>query len=375
MENENNEEKKAHIFEIDFLRAITVFSVVTIHTFASMAYLYSKDPLTTQIIALFIHLLHYNREIFIFVTGLVLTYVYFHRPFSAMKFWSKRLLFIFAPYVLWTIIYLLINNDTLPLNKYLPLFWTDILTGNASYQLYYISLALQYYALFPFFLWFIKKVGKHPSAILIISFIIQIIMIYLDFTFLQKGPLMQTPIVKNFLTPYQDRLFLSYQFFFIAGSFVAIYMNKSYQFIQKYGKYLPVIFLLTIISFSLYFLHQLHIKSMTYSLSVLQPSVVLYSIVAIPFFSWLSIIWAQKKKMFRLIKGISDTSFGIFFVHVMILSYFIQHVISLFPSDMPTLEMIILIDLATFILSLIICLILLRIPFLRWTIGRGGTKK
>jgi peptidoglycan/LPS O-acetylase OafA/YrhL len=217
MENENNEEKKAHIFEIDFLRAITVFSVVTIHSFASMSYLYSKNPQATKMIALFIHLLHYNREIFIFVTGLVLTYVYYHRPFSAVRFWSKRLLFIFVPYVLWTIIYILINNTKLPTDKYLSLFWTDLLTGNASYQLYYISLALQYYALFPFFLWFIKKVSKYPLTILIISFIIQISMIYFDFTFLQKGPLVQTSIVKNFLSPYQDRLFFSYQFFFIAG--------------------------------------------------------------------------------------------------------------------------------------------------------------
>ena len=87
MENEKNEEKKAHIYEIDFLRALTVFSVVTIHSFSAASFLYSDSTGATDMIALFIHILHYNREIFIFVTGLVLTYVYYNRSFSAIKFW------------------------------------------------------------------------------------------------------------------------------------------------------------------------------------------------------------------------------------------------------------------------------------------------
>ncbi|HSX09149.1 MAG TPA: acyltransferase [Candidatus Saccharimonadales bacterium] len=368
MENENNEEKKAHIYEIDFLRAITVFSVVIIHTFASCAFLYSRSTFGTDAIALFIHLLHYNREIFVFVTGLVLTYVYYHRAFSPFKFWSKRLLFIFIPYILWSLIYVWINNS---LNN----FWMDILTGNASYQLYYISLALQYYLLFPFFLWFIKKISHHPIAVILISFILQVAMIYFDFAYLQKGPLTQTSFVKNVIIPYQDRLFITYQFFFIAGSIVAIYMNKIYAFVKNYGRLLSIIFAITFLCYSIYFLHQLHTESMTYALSVLQPSVIFYSIAVIPFFSWLSILWVGKKKLFRLIKGISDTSFGIFFVHVMILTYFIQHVIPIMPAEVPTLEKIIFTSLMTFILSLIICLILLRIPFLRWTIGRGGQKR
>src|SRR5260221_12581715 len=119
MENENNEERKPHIYEIDFLRAITVFSVVTIHSLAACAFLYSKSISATNLIALFIHTLHYNREIFIFVTGLVLTYIYYHRSFSATKFLAKRLLLIFIPYVFWSLIYIKINIPILNLTKFL----------------------------------------------------------------------------------------------------------------------------------------------------------------------------------------------------------------------------------------------------------------
>lgn len=374
MENEKNEEKKAHIYEIDFLRAITVFSVVTVHAFTSTAYLYSGSIFATDMIALFTHALHYNREAFTFVTGLVLTYVYYHRSFSAGKFWSKRLLVIFIPYVLWSLFYVKINNNTLGFNNYLSLFWTDLITGNASYQLYYILLALQYYAIFPFFLWFIKKFKNHLLAVLLISFAIQLVTIYLDFTYIQKGPLTQLPIVNSFLTPYQDRLFISYQFFFVFGAIVAVYMDKAYKFLEKHGRLIPWFGLVSLFFFAFYFLHQLHIESMSYALSALQPSVVLYSIVAIIFFSWLSTIWVKEKKMFKLVKAISDTSFGIFFVHVLILNYLIQKILPLLPVSIPIWEKMILIDLTTFIASIIVCLLLIRTKYLSWTIGHAAKK-
>lgn len=223
MDSQKNEEKKAHIFEIDFLRAITVFSVVTIHTFSSTTFLYPKNQFITDMLNLFIHALHYNREMFVFVTGLVLTYVYYHRQFSATKFWSKRLLVIFIPYALWTLLYVFVNRTEMD-------FWLDILTGGASYQLYYILLAMQYYVLFPFFLWFIKKVSNHPVSVLIISLIIQLLMLYFDFTYVQKGALSHVHFIKFYILPYQDEFFITYQFFFVLGSIVGIHFNKIYRF-------------------------------------------------------------------------------------------------------------------------------------------------
>lgn len=366
MENEKGEEKKAHIYEVDFLRAITVFSVVTIHSISTTTFFYAKSHNATNIINLIIHLLHYNREMFVFVTGFVLTYVYFNRQLSAKKFWLKRLLLIVIPYIVWSIIYIEVDhaNDK---------FFYDIYTGNASYQLYYILLAIQFYAIFPFFLWFIKKVYKHPVLVFSISLLAQLIFIYIDFTYFQKGVYKDVPFIKNFLLPYQDRLFTSYQFFFVLGSFVAIYLNKCYSFLKKNGFYSLILFGITIICYSLYYFHQLKIndkESISYTISVLQPSVIFYSIVIITFFSWLSILWVKKKRFFSLIKKISDTSFGIFFVHVMILNYITKSLLPFIPSAVPAYAQIIFVVLTTFILSTLICLLLLRIPFLGWTIGR-----
>lgn len=376
MENTKSKEKKSHIYEIDFLRAFTVFSVVTVHTFAELAYLYQYSNTGTDILATVIHTLHFNREIFIFITGLVLTYVYFNKSFSKKKFYLKRFLFIFIPYILWSLIYIQLTYHTFTPNHSYATLWTDLLTGNASYQLYYILLTLQYYAIFPLFLWFIKKVKKHPIPVLLISFIVQIVLIYYDFYYLQIGPLSKAPFVVNFILPYHDRFFLTYQFFFIFGSFTAIYLDKIYTWFKKYGHILPIVFIIILVFYVYYFIHELNIKySMTYALSVLQPSVVIYSIITILFLFWLSILWNKKKPAFKFIKSVSDTSFGIFFVHIMIINQVIKPFLPQIPPTVPIWETLIFSDIVTFILSLIMCIILMRIPFLSWTIGIGKNSK
>ena len=365
MDNQNSEEKKAHIFEIDFLRAVTVFSVVTIHTFSSCTYLLANSKTGTKLINLFVHSLHYNREIFIFVTGLVLTYVYYHRTFSTKKFLLRRFLLIFIPYALWTLLYELYHNT-------LGNFWMDILTGGASYQLYYISLALEYYLLFPLILKFIRKAKKHLVLIIGISFIVQLLFNYVDYAYFQTGTLSHLPLIKLYVAKFQKEFFMSYQFFFLFGAVVAVHINKVYRFMQKYGYFSPIIFGIALLLYALYFFHQLDIKEGTLrAMNVIQPSVLLYSTVIIFVFSWLSILWAQKKRFFSIIKAISDVSFGIFFVHIMILDSLILYFVPQISSMTPVLGTIILVDLLTFTASVLFCLLLMRTRFLSWTIGRA----
>ena len=102
---------RAHIYEIDLIRTITVFSVVTLHSLASTQFLLPNES-SLDLINLVIHIIHYNRMMFMFLTGLVLTYAYFGRPFSAKRFWKRRTLLIFIPYVFWSVIY--VKLTTIP---------------------------------------------------------------------------------------------------------------------------------------------------------------------------------------------------------------------------------------------------------------------
>lgn len=367
---QDTSQKPTHIYEIDFLRAVTVFSVVTIHSVSATLFIYSYDARATFITNFIIHVLHYNREMFIFVTGLVLTYVYYYRNYSVKKFWFKRVLLIFIPYVAWSLIYIKIKNPTLNGDDFFKLFWYDVYSGSASYQLYYILLALQFYAIFPFFLWFIRKVSKYPFIVLLLSFFIQMDLISLDFTYLQTGN--HHGNIMNWILKYQDRIFLLYQFFFVAGAFAAIYINKCFQLLKKYGMLSPFLCIVEVIGLQFLFDYQINTQheSYKYTMSVLQPSIVPLSIIVIVFSFWLSTLWAKKQRLFGLIKAISDTSFGIYFIHVLILDYVIHTILPMLPSDIPGIWQMTFATLTTFISSLGICLLLLRIPFLSWTIGR-----
>ncbi len=361
---------RAHIFEIDLIRAVTVFSVVALHCLASTQFLVPAVS-SLYLVNLFIHLLHYNREMFMFVTGLVLTYAYFGKPFSAKKFWLRRALLILVPYLFWSIIYVKINNHTLGLEAYLKLLWHDILVGEASYQLYYILLALEFYILFPFFLIFLKKVSKHPWTTLSISFLFQIFFLHLDYNYLQSG-IFKSDLITNFILPFQDRIFITYQFFFIFGAFTAIYMKDGYSFMKKFGKFLPFVVITSIILYSIYYYYLIGIsKNIFYATSVLQPSVTIYSIVIILFFLWLAISWVKNLKLYKVVKLTADTSFGIYFVHVAILSLVVKYLLPLTPNILPLSLKMGLVIAVTFTTSVLFCAFLLKTPLLAWTIGRG----
>lgn len=366
----SSSQKRAHIYEIDLLRTITVISVVANHSLSYTNFLIT-NTVGVQLVNLISHALHYNREAFMFITGFVLTFVYNNRPFSVKSFWLKRFSLVFIPYVLWSIIYVMINNHVQTFNEYLKLSLWNILTGEASFQLYYILLSLQFYAIFPLFLRFIKKVANHPWHTLAISFILQILLLYFDFYYLQTGSFSQLPAVKQFVH-YQDRIFLMYEFFFILGGFAAVYMNTIQTFFAKYGRYVLFLFIATLGLYVLYYYTQLNQFRLSTGLatSVLQPSVAIYSTVALIFFFYIAFIWAKSRKGFGLIKIISDTSFGIYFVHVLMLTYIAQYLLPLMSPAIPISIKMITILLVAFTSSVIFCFILLKIPFLSWTIGR-----
>ena len=366
-----NSTSRPHIFEIDLIRAITVLTVVAVHSLAYTSYLTTKQS-SLVFLSFIEHSLHYNREMFMFVTGLVLTYVYLHKEFSAKRFWLKRFSLVFIPYVLWSALYTVINNHGLGLLDYIKLSLVNILTGNASFQLYYILLALEFYALFPLFLTLIKRIVKYPWITLFSSFLLQIVFIYFDFHYLQTGPLSKLTFVNSFIY-YQDRVILLYQFFFILGAFAAIYMDRVRASLRKSGLLLTFVFLAGIISYAAYYYTQ--IEKYGYSIdratTVLQPSVVLYSLVVIIFVSWLAILWASKRRLYKLVGTISDTSFGIYFVHVLVLTYVIQLLLPIYSHFLPVAAIDLITIFFAFSISLVVCFLLLKIPIFSWTIGRA----
>ncbi len=362
---------RPYIYEVDLLRAYTAFTVVALHTISRMTFLVSGTA-SLQFTYLLTHLLHYNREVFIFVTGLVLTYIYASNPaFSVKKFYRGRFFVVFIPYVLWSVIYTLKNERYASAVGYIWPTLHNIVSGNASPQLYYIILSLQIYLLFPLFVGFIRKVGRHPFITLGISLALQLVSIGLDYGLLQNGPL-SSWAGAQFILNYQDTFIVTYQFFLILGGLTALHFERVKRFCLHYGRYTVPLMVATITAYTIYYYLAITAfnEPLGIATSVLQPTVVLYSTVVIAFLGWLALLWAKNKRLFRPIKAVSNMSFGVFFVHFLFLDFIADHFGTTWLSNMPAAVAIIITLIATFGLSVLLCYVLLKIPVLSWTIGK-----
>src|SRR5262249_12406318 len=149
---------RTHLYEIDLTRGVTALSVIGVHVgFYTLAL--ATTGLGVQVQNAAVDLLHFTREIFLAITAFVLTYSYANRPFSAKAFWRKRGLGVVLPYVIWSVFYDLFTKPALPLGQWLLRLGGDLLLGQASWQLYYILLTLEFYLILPWFLAFINWAG------------------------------------------------------------------------------------------------------------------------------------------------------------------------------------------------------------------------
>lgn len=363
-------ESKKHVHEIDLIRSISVFSVVALHTLSYTKFLI-KDIESLRLFYILGHTLNYNREMFMFVTAFVLTYVYLPREISLKKFYMRRLLIVFIPYVLWSVIYLLIRHFPTSLPQFLTKTFDAVLTGDASFQLYYILLTLQFYAIFPFFLVFIKKVKQRPWIALSIGLVIQLLWMYYDFNYIQTG-VHTPPEFLERVVKYRDRIFLVYGFFFLLGGISAVYFESARRLLVRYASYIPVLFASAITLYSLHYFYQFTVQKIPImrAAGALQPSVVLYSIAVIIFFMWIATRWAEKRRLHTIVHTISNTSFGIFFVHVLALDLTRSYFLPIIPSFVPVFFQIFLVLIVAFGSSVLISQILIKTPFLGWTVGR-----
>jgi surface polysaccharide O-acyltransferase-like enzyme len=133
---------KERIKSIDSLRGLAILAVLLIHTTTR-----SLEASNFNIVGfswtLFLNqITRFAVPLFIIISGFVLELSYHEE--SYWLFIKKRFSKIFVPYTLWSIFYYLLiynqNHDS---------FIRVILTGNASYQLYFIPTLCIFYITFP----------------------------------------------------------------------------------------------------------------------------------------------------------------------------------------------------------------------------------
>jgi peptidoglycan/LPS O-acetylase OafA/YrhL len=373
--------KRPHLYELDPLRIVTALCVVGVHAVALTVFL-NHSAWGTLVQNAVVVALHYTREMFMFVSALALTYVYYGKPFQAGQFYKKRAIGVLTPYCIWSAIYILVNHPGLSLGAFLSTTVIAILNGSASFQLYFILISLEFYLIFPLFLRFMKLVEHHPWITLAISFVLEMVMMYLDFHYLQSGSLLRSSFW-SFVNQYQASFLLTYQFYFILGGLAAIYVQQARAFLLRHGRLVALGFIVALLGLWAHFFLQITVlhETMSNAVSVLQPGMVPFSLAVIVCFSWLAARWAQRvdkdghPKGYRLWGMLSDTSFGVYLVHVLILVALLHTLLPAMPGFWPVALRVFVIWFLTASMAVAASLLLLRIPIASRLLGRERSSK
>src|SRR5256886_9185088 len=282
------EQTRPYIYELDLMRPVTAVTVVAVHVLSGTTML-NHTQAGLQVQNGIFTSVHFTREVFMFITALALAYVYFGRPFSGKRFWAKRSIGILLPYCIWSIAYTWVNTSQHAPAAFAKLALLNILTGNASYQLYYILLTLQLYLVLPLFLLLLKHVQKYPWRALLISFSLQVLLMYLDYRYLQQGTLASSG-VWQVVAAFQGSFLLTYQFYFILGGLAALSLKQARAFVLRYGTWIMGGFVLALAAVWVHFLLQVDVyhEALSYATSVLQPVMVFYSPVVIMLLGFLA---------------------------------------------------------------------------------------
>lgn len=369
--------RKPHLSELDRLRIITALSVVAVHTLGNSTFL---DPtlgaLTAQNAA--VTALHFTREVFMFVTALALVYVYYGKPFDTRRFWWKRAVGVLLPYSLWTLLYVVINTRPTSAGGFIRTSLIDLVTGNASYQLYYILLTLEFYILFPWFLRLLPRLARHMWVTLGVSFAIEVAILVFDHQILPSLPLSSG--ARAFVYPFLDRFVLVYQFYFVLGAFAALHLPTIKAFLMRHGGWMIAAGALALLALEGNFLVQvlaLRIP-MSDAVAVLQPMMAPYSLGAIAFMYWLSLTIAQSdarrgaRRAGRVWHELSDAAFGVYLVHPIILGATMAVVTPRIRTMLPVGVTVAIAWTITAAGSVLVTIALLKLPVLSRLVGRAG---
>ncbi|ACT03616.1 acyltransferase [Paenibacillus sp. JDR-2] len=156
-------QKRDKIPELSLVRAMAITGVLSVHStsFATIAMINSKYFFLYNFFNIFMKI---GTTTFIFLSSFVLFYNYYSRPLDKQllgSFYKKRLLYIIIPYLVFSLFYFTILHflyyPDRSLSNEIHRFIEKVLTGSAYTHLYFVFINIQFYLMFPLFLWLLKK--------------------------------------------------------------------------------------------------------------------------------------------------------------------------------------------------------------------------
>ncbi len=347
------EMKKERIEWLDTLRAMAIIAVILVHTSTPVVkMIYGVNMSYWWIGNVYDSMVRFCVPAFLMLTGATLL----GRDYQVLDFYKKRLMRIAVPFAFWFVAYLIFNWAVLRphlqphgLENIMQWAFRLIIDKGVSTHFWYIYMILVLYAVMPFINVLIKRLNEN-GLLLLLSFWFLINILY-------AVGLFETDNFWIGKTTSYTR-FVGYM---ILGFYLA---KKDFQSIKTV--YALLLFLLTVIiaSFGAFYLSKLDGKLNLAFHGYLHPNTIFQSIAVFILAKRLTI---NNRFVSRLRDIISDYSFGIYFVHIMVIGVFFLN--GFFWTMANPIISVPIVTVSVLVVSWVIIFILRKIPFGKYISG------
>lgn len=304
-------EKKRYVEAADFVRALTIASVVAVH---STWYMANGGHWVSS--GAMLSLLHYTRESFMALTGFVLTYSLYGKTLNWKTVWIKRYKLVLFPYMIWSAAYMLMFGTFAGVGVFFVTYGKNLLDGGAWFHLYYLLITMQFYLVLPLFLRLMRVAKKHPVGVVVGAVLFQLALMAYDQYGVGPHP--------SFLNRYMGDEVWTYTVFFVVGGVAALHWERIRSWLPSHFR--PV-FWLTVLSAALmeaeFFLETYLGHNMTKADAVLQPAMIPWAIMIIALLAAIGVRYEAARvlspRRWAVVKWVADLSFGIYLAHPMLL--------------------------------------------------------
>lgn len=301
--------KPPRINHLDFFRAVSILAVVTIHSTSQPVSLFLKSSWQYNYYHFWNAASIFAVPSFLFLCSLVLFYNYSNNERLSSwiaGFYKKRLLYILLPYILWSFIYFIFRNLSAPQRIIgdLPLYFDRLLTGTNHTHLYYFTIIIQLYLLFPLLLWLTRFIWIR-RLMLPLGIVIHIVFYYCNTNYWHINR------TASLLPTYWMQITL--------GAWIGMYFDVIMNQLRRHKWLIGAIGVASALTYI--YGYGLNVGSykrayhfFIYNLFTLSASVCLL------LFSHFLFNWPHAEKIKKFISSVGFESFGIFLIHPLVLA-------------------------------------------------------
>jgi peptidoglycan/LPS O-acetylase OafA/YrhL len=230
MENQNSSAAGRTRTRLDALRGVAILGVIAVHTSAHFTYVGSLSPVVRANIVVDVFA-HFAVPLFLLLSGIALGLRYGAGAlrFSARSFYARRLTKIIPPYVVFSLLYLVLFAVEYgpPAASWVPL---ALLSGSAYYHLWFVALLIQLYLLFPL----LRSLTSRAAVRGLIPWLLAVALL-LQLAWNLGAPLLRDALPERplFDTLLSERFFLSHLFYFLMGLAAGLNLPRFEQRLRR----------------------------------------------------------------------------------------------------------------------------------------------